>query len=522
MTENPLAAMSEKTKLLVFSIMALGMFMSLLDVQIVAASLPEIEAGLSAGADEGSWIQTSYLIAEIVMIPLSAFLSRAFSTRWLFTVSAAAFTVSSIACGFAWNIDVMIACRAVQGFVGGAMVPTVFATGFVLFQGKKQALIPAILGVVATLAPTLGPTLGGWITDALSWHWLFFINIVPGVLITILVPIFARVDEADPSVLRGFDPWGVPLLALFLGGLEYVLEEGPRWDWFEDNTNCWVAAVSATAALFFFYNSFSHPRPVVDLRVFRNGRFAMGCLFQFVLGVGLFSSIYLIPQYLAGVQDYRSLDIGKAVFITGIAQVLATPFAAGLSRRMDPRHMILFGFLLFGLSLYLISFLDSEWGRDQLFWPQALRGFATMFCIVPATNMALGAMPPQLLKSASGLSNLMRNLGGAIGIAACNTLINHRFHLHYTRIVETVTSANPSVEPVLAGLARQMQALTSDTIEQQQMALNTLNQLISREALSMTYADSFLVLASLFLLVLTILPFSRRMQPSAASSRDSH
>ncbi len=336
------------------------------------------------------------------------------------------------------------------------------------------------------------------------------------------MPIYARVDEADPSVLRGFDPWGIPLLALFLGGLEYVLEEGPRWDWFEDAANCWVAAASATSALFFFYNSFTHPRPVVDLRIFRNSRFAMGCLFQFVLGVGLFSSIYLIPQYLAGVQDYRSLDIGKAVFITGVAQVLATPFAAGLSRRMDPRHMILFGFLLFGLSLYLISGLNSQWGRDQLFWPQAMRGFATMFCIVPATNMALGAMPPQWLKSASGLSNLMRNLGGAIGIAACNTVINHRFHLHYTRIVETVTSANPNVEPALAGLARQMQVLTSDTVEQQQMALSTLNQLISREALSMTYADSFLVLAGLFLLALTVLPFSRRMQPTAVSSRDGH
>lgn len=522
MTVDPVAAMPEKTRLLVFGVMALGMFMSLLDVQIVAASLPEIEAGLSAGADEGSWVQTSYLIAEIVMIPLSAFLSRAYSTRWLFTASAAAFTLSSVACGFAWNLDVMIACRAVQAFVGGAMVPTVFATGFVLFQGKKQALIPAILGVVATLAPTLGPTLGGWITNALSWHWLFFINIVPGVLITVLVPIYARVDEADPSVLRGFDPWGIPLLALFLGGLEYVLEEGPRWDWFEDSANCWVAAASATAALFFFYNSFTHPRPVVDLRIFRSGRFAMGCLFQFVLGVGVFSSIYLIPQYLAGVQDYRSLDIGKAVFVTGVAQVLATPFAAGLSRRMDPRHMILFGFLLFALSLYLISFLNSQWGREELFWPQALRGFAMMFCIVPATNMALGEMPPQWLKSASGLSNLMRNLGGAIGIAASNTVINHRFHLHYSRIVETVTLANPNVEPVLGGLARQMQALTADAAEQQQMSMNVLNQLVSREALSMTYADSFLILAGMFLLALTVLPFSRRMQPTAASRGEGH
>ncbi len=522
MAPNPLASMSPRTRILVFAIMALGMFMSLLDVQIVAASLPEIEAGLSAGSDEGSWVQTSYLIAEIVMIPLSGFLSRAYSTRWLFTVSAGAFTIASIACGFAWNLDVMIAFRAVQGFVGGAMIPTVFATGFVLFEGKQQALIPAVLGIIATLAPTLGPTLGGWITDVASWHWLFFINIVPGVLITILVPIYAHVDEPDPSVLRGFDPWGIPLLAVFLGGLEYVLEEGPRWDWFEDPLNRGVGAASAVAALFFFYNSFTHPRPVVDLRVFRNARFALGCLFQFVLGVGVFTSIYLIPQYLAGVQDYRSLDIGKAVFITGIAQVIATPVAASLSRKLDPRHMIAFGFSLFALSLYMFRFLDSSWGRDQLFWPQAMRGFAMMFCIVPATNMALGAMPPQWLKTASGLSNLMRNLGGAIGIALANTVINHRFHLHYTRIVETVNAANPNMQPALDGLARQMQVLTTDAPEQQQMALGVLNQLVSREAMTMTYADSFLVLAGLFLLALTVLPFSRRMRPTAAAVKDAH
>jgi DHA2 family multidrug resistance protein len=522
MGANPVAAMSERTRMLVFAVMALGMFMSLLDVQIVAASLPEIEAGLSAGSDEGSWVQTSYLIAEIVMIPLSGFLSRAFSTRWLFAASAAAFTVASIACGFAWNLDVMIAFRAVQGFVGGAMIPTVFATGFTLFEGKKQALIPAILGVVATLAPTLGPTLGGWITDVASWHWLFFINIVPGLLITALVPIYAHVDEPDPEVLRGFDPWGIPLLAVFLGGLEYVLEEGPRWDWFEDPANRWVGAASATAALFFFYNSFTHPRPVVDLRVFRNARFALGCLFQFVLGVGVFTSIYLIPQYLAGVQDYRSLDIGRAVFVTGIAQIAATPLSASLSRKLDPRHMIAFGFGLFAFSLYWFRDLDSSWGRDQIFWPQALRGFAMMFCIVPATNMALGAMPPQWLKTASGLSNLMRNLGGALGIALANTVINHRFHQHYTRIVETISAANPNLQPALDGLARQMLTITSDTPEQQRMALGVLDQLVSREAMTMTYADSFVVLSGLFLLALTVLPFSQRMRPTAAAAKDSH
>src|SRR5882672_1851675 len=197
-------ALSTAQKYLIFGVKAFGQFMALIDIQIVAASLNEVQAGVAAGPDEISWVQTGYLMAELVMIPLAAFLAQALSTRWLFTLSAALFTISSALCGLAWDIDSMVIFRVIQGFVGGAMVPTVFATGFVLFTGKKQALIPAILGIVATLAPTLGPTLGGWITDVLSWHWLFFINIVPGLLITILVPIYARVDEADPSVLRGF------------------------------------------------------------------------------------------------------------------------------------------------------------------------------------------------------------------------------------------------------------------------------------------------------------------------------
>src|SRR5271154_6447697 len=181
-------SMSTKRKFILFALMAVGQFMALLDTQIVAASISDIQAGLAAAPDESSWVQTAYLIGEIIMIPFSGWLSRAFSTRWLFTASAAAFTLSSIACGFAWNIQSMILARAIQGFVGGAMIPTAFATGFALFKGKKQAIIPATLGLLGSLAPTIGPTVGGWITDTLSWHWLFFVNIAPGLFITFMIP----------------------------------------------------------------------------------------------------------------------------------------------------------------------------------------------------------------------------------------------------------------------------------------------------------------------------------------------
>src|ERR1700761_6380001 len=196
------AGLSHGRKLLIFGIMAFGQFMALLDIQIVAASLNSIQAGLSAGPDEIAWVQTAYLMAEIVMIPLAAYLSIALSTRWLFTASAVLFTLSSLMCGMAWSIQSMTVFRAIQGFVGGAMVPTVFATGFAMFDGKSRAMIPAILGVVSTLAPTLGPTVGGWITDTLDWRWIFYINILPGAVVAVAAMLFARVDLPNPSMLK--------------------------------------------------------------------------------------------------------------------------------------------------------------------------------------------------------------------------------------------------------------------------------------------------------------------------------
>jgi len=210
-------------KFLIFGIMAFGQFMALIDIQIVAASLNDVQAGLSAGPDEISWVQTGYLMAELVMIPFSAFLAQALSTRWLFALSAGLFTVSSALCGMAWDIQSMIAFRVLQGFVGGAMVPTVFATGFAMFSGPQRAMIPAILGMVSVLAPTLGPTVGGWLTDAVGWRSIFYINIVPGAVVAVLAVIFIRVDRPNLSMLRKIDYSHLGAMAVFLGGLEYVL-----------------------------------------------------------------------------------------------------------------------------------------------------------------------------------------------------------------------------------------------------------------------------------------------------------
>ena len=259
------AAMPNARKYLIFAVMAFGQFMALIDIQIVAASLNEVQAGLSAGPDEISWVQTAYLMAELVMIPFSAFLAQALSTRWLFAASAGLFTIASILCGMAWSIESIILFRAVQGFVGGAMIPTVFATGYMLFQGKQRAMIPAILGMVSVLAPTLGPTVGGWITDALGWRWVFFINVLPGAMVTLMILALVRVDKPNLPMLRRIDWVHLASMAVFLAGLEFVLEEGPKHDWFSEPEIAIGAWVSFVAFGLFLERSFRSDGPIVKL-----------------------------------------------------------------------------------------------------------------------------------------------------------------------------------------------------------------------------------------------------------------
>src|SRR5436190_4388419 len=336
--ELPLTA-----KVFAFAVMCVGFFIALLDIQIVSASLQDIGGGLSASRDEIAWVQTSYLIAEIVVIPLSGWLSRVMSTRWLFCVSAAGFTATSLLCGWAWNIESMIVFRALQGFLGGSMIPTVFTAAFAFFPGPKIVAAAATIGALASLAPTLGPTVGGWITDNYSWHWLFFVNLVPGLFVAVVVPILVRVDQPNLSLLRGADYLGMALMALFLGCLEYTLEEGPRWDWFGDDTIRLTAWVSGISGIAFIWRSLTHAQPVVDLRALKSRNFALGSFFSFVTGIGIFATVYLTPLFLGGVRGFSAYEIGLAVFSTGVFQVVAIPVYAVLARRIDLRWLMMFG-----------------------------------------------------------------------------------------------------------------------------------------------------------------------------------
>jgi DHA2 family multidrug resistance protein len=504
---HPVAdGLSDSRKLLIFGIMAFGQFMALLDTQIVAASLNSIQAGLSAGPDEIAWVQTSYLMAEIVMIPLAAFLSQALSTRWLFTASAVLFTVSSLLCGMAWSIDSMTVFRAIQGFVGGAMIPTVFATGFAMFSGKRRAMIPAILGVVSTLAPTLGPTVGGWITDEASWRWLFFINILPGAFIAIALPILGKVDEARPAMLKRIDWLHAASLALFLGCLQYVLEEGPRHQWFEDPTIQTVAWISFVAAIVFFERSFFSTMPIVKLTPFKRPVFALACALNVVIGFGLYSATYLTPIFLGRVRGYSSFDIGTTVFISGAFMTFGAPLAARLTTVIDQRIVIAVGFSLFALSCWLMSGITSVWGFWELFPAQALRGFAILLCIVPSVGMALNGVPPAELRYASGLFNLMRNLGGAIGIATVTTWLQDFGRIHGERFGEALSGAGTSA---LAQASARIAQMGTDAAHARLVLDGELTQYVTAQSLTLAFQDVYFLMAAMFALALFIVPFCK-------------
>ncbi|MGC1304563.1 MAG: DHA2 family efflux MFS transporter permease subunit [Caulobacteraceae bacterium] len=507
------------TKYLIFSVMAFGQFMALIDIQIVAASLNDVQAGLSAGPDEISWVQTAYLMAELVMIPFSAFLAQAMSTRILFALSACLFTISSALCGMAWDINSMIAFRAIQGFVGGAMVPTVFATGYGMFVGKDRAMIPAILGMVSVLAPTLGPTVGGWITDAIGWRWIFYINIAPGIAVTLLsLAVIRGVDRPNPKMLQRIDYAHLAAMAVFLGGLEYVLEEGQRHDWFSDPGIAIAAWASFVAFLLFMERSFFSASPVVRLSPFRKPTFAFACLFNLVIGFGLYASNFLIPVFLGRVRDYNSLQIGLTVFVTGIAQLASTFIAARLSQRADPRIMITVGLGLFATSLWMMSYITPDWGFGALLAPQMLRGFSMMLCIVPSVGMALSGFAAAELRYASGLFNLMRNLGGAIGIAIVNVWLYDQTRIHAAHLGEAMDVPGRPASGFVTEMARRMAQVTPDPAHALAMAQGEFARLVGRQTLSLAFEEVFRTTAWLFILALVMVPFCRPAKPGQAAA----
>src|SRR5882724_7196301 len=503
-------------RLIAFLIMVLGMFMAILDIQIVSASLSEIQAGLSASSSEVSWVQTSYLIAEVIAIPLSGFLSRALGTRLLFAISASGFTIASFLCGFASTIEQMIVWRALQGFLGAGMIPTVFASAYMVFPRTKFHIVGPIIGLVATLAPTIGPTVGGIITDWMSWHWLFFINILPGIGITVGVLALVDYDEPNFALLDRLDWWGLIAMAGFLGSLEYVLEEGPQYEWLQDTSVAVCATVCAVSALAFFWRVLTVEEPIVDIRAFTDRNFGIGCLISFCIGIGLYGLTYMYPRYLAEVRGYSALMIGETMFVSGITMFLTAPIVGRLMVKVDMRYIIATGLVIFALGSWQMTGITKDYDFYELLIPQILRGIGMMFAMVPTNTIALGTLPPERVKNASGLFNLTRNLGGAVGLAVINQVLNERTDLHISRLQDRMHWGNATATETLAMFTQRLQGMGDATL----MAMKQLSQIVHRQAVVMGYGDAFFMLM-LFYFGLSVLVMLLK-KPAALASAPAH
>ena len=495
--------------------MVFGLFMAIMDVQIVTSSLTQIQGGLSASIDEISWVQTAYLIADVVMVPLSGTLSRLLSTRVLFVTAALGFTGASALCASATSLGQMIVFRAMQGFSGGAMMPLVFPVIYTKFRMPQLATVMVLISLILNLSSTLGPTIGGYLTDTFSWHWLFLVNIVPGIAVAVTVWLLIDIDKPELSLLRHFDVTGLVLMALFLGCLQYALQEGPRWDWFSDNTILMAVVVSSIASAFFFWRVLTYHQPIVDLRIFTNRNFTLGSFYTFVVGTGMYSTTYLIPLFLAQVRGFSSLQIGETVVVTGLAQLAMSPISPLLARKMDLRLMLSIGIGLFAVAMYLTAGLTNQAGFVELFVPQVLRGMALMMCYIPANLIALSSVPQDKLKNAAGLYNLTRDLGGAIALATIGTVMNNRLHFHWNRLIEAVNPARPAVQHFLDLQTNRFDALVPG--DPGHAAIKLLANLVQREALVLTYNDAIMMIGGLFVAALFMMPLVRRPRATAVS-----
>jgi MFS transporter, DHA2 family, multidrug resistance protein len=487
--------------------MVIGMFMAILDMQIVASSLPVIASGLSASQDELSWIQTSYIIAEVVIIPLTGFTAKLLSTRISYVIAASGFTIMSVMCACSTNLETMIIARALQGLFGGAMIPTVFGVIYLIFEPKERPSVSIIIGLVVTMAPTLGPTIGGYITEILSWHYMFILNVVPGICVCVIVYLYADFDEPDYSLLKNLDYIGIFFLVTCLGSLQYVLEEGSKDQWFESNIILSLSIYAGIAFIILVYYELTTSRPILNLYAFKNENFRIGCALSMLLGIGLYGSVFLMPLFLGAIAGLNTIQIGIIMGVTGVSQFISAPLAGFcMEKGMDRRLMMTFGLGLFGIGCYLNSFLTADSRFYELIFPQFVRGISLMFCFVPINDITLGTLPKEEVQDASGLYNLMRNLGGAFGLAVINSTISNNITVNRDLIAANIPSTNLNVQNYIIKLKGMLSSM--DSVSDPYLgALTILNSIIQREAFIIAINNMFAYVALLYVVAVMLIPF---------------
>ena len=476
-----------------FGGMVIGQFMAMLDIQIVASSLVQIQSGIGASADEISWVQTIYLLAEVVIMPLTAYLTKMWGTRSFYVIACVGFVLTSVLTGLSTSVGMMIFTRALQGLFAGAMIPPIFATAMTIFPPDRRMTANVIVGLIVTLAPTVGPTLGGHITDALSWRWLFFINVPVGLLVIFLVGRYANFDKGDPSLSKGIDWWGLALMTLFLLSMQYVLEEGSSEGWFEDDLILWLGVTAVLTGAAFIWRQLVYWQPIVSLKPFRDRNFSLGIVMTFVTGVSLFGGTFLLPVFLGQVRGFSSSEVGTTMLVSGLSMFLSAPVAGRVVRMLDARVAMIGGFALAAWAIQLGVRVTDQWGFSEFFVLQAARGLGTMIAMIAAQQMSVSSLPVSMMKDASGLINLIRNVAGAIGLAVLSTILTHQGAVHYADLATAASTANATSQSMFEGLTQMMAA--GGMADPEAGARKAMSLMLHKQASVLSFGDAFGFLA---------------------------
>jgi DHA2 family multidrug resistance protein len=473
----------------------LGAFMAVLDIQIVNASLPDIQGAIGAGIDDGGWISTSYLVGEIVVIPLSGWLARAFSIRRYLLVNATLFLAFSVGCALPQNLGQMIALRAIQGFTGGVLIPTAFTIILTTLPKARQPIGLALFAISATFAPAIGPTIGGYLTENWGWQYIFYVNLVPGTVMVAMLFFSLEKTPMNLGLLRQGDWLGIATMATGLSSLQTVLEEGNKDDWFGSPFIVRLAVTAAVALTAFIGIELTTAKPLLNLRLLARRNFGFGTLANFLMGMSLYGSVFILPLYLARIQGYNSEQIGMVLAWTGIPQLALIPLVPRLMKRFDVRMIIAIGFALFAASNFMNVHMSGDYSGDQLFWPNIVRAVGQALAFTPLTAIATAGIEPENAGSASALFNMMRNLGGAIGIAALQTFQTKREQFHSNVITQSVSAFSEATRVRIDQLTHYFLSHgVSDPATATAKAIVAVGGRVSQQANIIAFSDTFFLL----------------------------
>ncbi|MDB5933128.1 MAG: EmrB/QacA family drug resistance transporter [Massilia sp.] len=520
------AAAGQKVDLRTWMAVAAGMlgaFMAVLDIQITNSSLKDILGTLSATQEEGSWISTAYLCAEIVVIPLTALLVRVFGMRGYMMATTALFLVFSTLCGGAWSLSSMIVFRMMQGFTGGALIPMAMTLVMAKLPPSKRAVGMAIFGLTATLAPTMGPTLGGYLSELYGWPSIFYINWAPGLLLIFGIWWGLDKEKVHLELLAKADWIGIALMAVGLGSLTIFLEEGNSKDWFDSEFIITFAGLALFGIVGWVATSLTRAEPFVNLRLYGERNFLVATALSACVGMGLYGASFLLPLYLGQIAGYTPMQIGEVIMWAGLPQLFMMPFAAALSSKVDNRILCSIGLAMFGVSCLMNANLDATTGYDQLLWSQVIRALGQPFIMLTLSNFAMQGIAPKDMSSASSLFNMTRNLGGSVGIALLATALTNREHFHSARLGESISSYAAATQQRIDQMTQAFVSSGIDPVTAGQQALAALDRIVRRESYIMAYNDGFVIMGAVLLACIVVLWFANKVKsPSGGGGAGAH